>query len=423
MSSPSLASKPSPEPWPRPIRFSSPRTLVPYLGPAFLVSVGYMDPGNWATDLEGGARFGYALLWVLLSANLMALLLQHLSAKLGLATGLTYPMVCRERFPRPLTLFLWVTAEAAAIATDLAEFLGAALGFYLLLQIPLFPAALLTALAVFGILALYRFGYRAVEYVIMGLVAVVGLAYVFEVWVVQPDWPAVAEGALVPRLNADSLVIAMGMLGATVMPHNLYLHSGAILSRRHSSPDATALVTKAALLDSGLALNLAWLVNSAIVVMAAAAFFVHGLEIDSIEAAHETLTPLLGAMSATAFALALLASGLSSSTTATLAGQIIIEGFLNVRFGLFLRRLITVVPALVVIAAGLDAYWILILSQVALSVQLPFAIVPLVWLTASREVMGPHANHWLTTAVASVVAALIIGLNVLLLLRLTDLFE
>jgi len=423
MSSSPVTGTSTPGPWARPIRFSRPRTLLPYLGPAFLVSVGYMDPGNWATDIEGGARFGYTLLWVLLSANLMALLLQHLSAKLGLATGQTYPQICRAYFPRSLNLFLWITAEAAAIATDLAEFLGAALGFYLLLHIPMLPAAILTALAVFGILALYRFGYRAVEWVIMGLVSVIGAAYVFEVWVVQPDWWAIGDGAIVPRLNGDSLVIAMGMLGATVMPHNLYLHSGVILNRRRSSERDTALVTKAALVDSIVALNLAWLVNSAIVVMAAGAFFTHGLEINSIEGAHETLTPLLGGMSATIFAVALLASGLSSSTTATLAGQIIIEGFLQIRFGLFLRRLITVIPALIVIAMGLDAYWILIMSQVALSIQLPFAIVPLIWLTARKDVVGPHANAPVTTVVASIVAALIIGLNVLLLLRLTGVMD
>ncbi|MFN8634677.1 MAG: Nramp family divalent metal transporter [Chloroflexota bacterium] len=423
MSSTPRTSDQSPHAWADPIRLRSPRSLLPYLGPAFLVSVGYMDPGNWATDIEGGARFGYSLLWVLLAANLMALLLQHLSAKLGLATGLTYPQLCREQFPRGLTIFLWVTAEAAAVATDLAEFLGAALGFYLLLHIPMLPSAVLTAVVVFGILALYRYGFRAVELVILGLVAVVGLAYVFEVWLVQPDWWGVAEGALVPRLSSDSLVIAMGMLGATVMPHNLYLHSGVILTRRHFSPEHTAGITRAALVDSVLALNLAWLVNSAIVVMAAGAFFSQGLDIDSIEGAHETLTPLLGGLSAVAFALALLASGLSSSTTATLAGQIIVEGFLKIRFGLFLRRLITVIPALVVIAAGLDAYWILIASQVALSVQLPFAIVPLVWLTARRDVMGEHANARWTTVVASVVAAVIVALNVLLLLRLTGLME
>ena len=394
------------------------RRLAPYLGPAFLVSVGYMDPGNWATDLEGGASYGYSLLWVLLAANLIALLLQHLSAKLGLATGCTYPQLCNRHFPRPLVLFLWLAAEAAAVATDLAEFLGAALGFYLLLRIPLFPAALLTAVAVFGILALYRFGYRAVEFAILGLVGVVGLAYVLEVWLAQPAWGQVAEGVFVPRLQGDSLVIAMGMLGATVMPHNLYLHSGVILTRRHPDPERNVRIARAALADSFLALNVAWLVNSAIVVMAAATFFTRDLTIDSIEEAHRTLTPLLGDFAAAAFALALLAAGLSSSTTATLAGQIIIEGFLDVRFGLFLRRLITMVPALVVIAAGLDTYWILILSQVALSVQLPFAVVPLIWLTARPGVMGAHANARRTTALAVLAAALIVGLNALLLGRL-----
>jgi manganese transport protein len=382
-----------------------------------------MDPGNWATDLEGGSRFGYSLLWVLLAANLMALLLQYLSAKLGLATGRTYPQVCRDAMSRPLTLFLWVTAEAAAIATDLAEFLGAALGFYLLLQIPLFPAALITAVAVFAILALYRYGYRAVEFVILAMVAIIGASYAVEVILVQPDWSEVAAGTFVPHLpEGDALLIAMGMLGATVMPHNLYLHSGVILSRRGSTPEEHRSATRFALIDSAVALNLAWLVNSAIVVMAAGVFFANGLEIDSIEVAHETLTPLLGGLAgglaATVFAIALVSAGLSSSTTATLAGQIIIEGFLNVRFGLFLRRLITVLPALVVIGAGFDAYWILILSQVALSIQLPFAVVPLVWLTARRDLMGDLVNRRTTTVLAVLVSLAIIGLNVLLLREL-----
>src|SRR4051812_36031480 len=284
-----------------------------------------MDPGNWATDLEGGSRFGYSLLWVLLTANLMALLLQYLSAKLGLATGRTYPQLCRDTLPRPITLFLWITAEAAAIATDLAEFLGAALGFYLLFHIPLFPAALLTAVAVFAILALYRYGHRTVEFVILALVAIIGLGYALEVILVQPAWGAVAVGTFVPRLGgSEALLIAMGMLGATVMPHNLYLHSGVILSRRSTSAEENQRTTRLALIDSAVALNLAWLVNSAIVVMAAGAFFTHGLEINSIEVAHETLVPLLGNLAAAVFAIALVAAGLSSSTTATLAGQIII---------------------------------------------------------------------------------------------------
>jgi manganese transport protein len=394
------------------------RRLAPYLGPAFLVSVGYMDPGNWATDIEGGAQFGYTLLWVLLLANLMALLLQYLSAKLGLATGLTYPQLCRQQFPRPLSFGLWVTAEGAAVATDLAEFLGAALGFYLLLHIPMLPAALVTAAAVLAILALYRFGFRAVEFVILALVAVIGLAYVFEVSLVKPDWLAVGNGLVVPRLNGASLLIAMGMLGATVMPHNLYLHSGVVLSRRQPEPHANDRARKAALIDSVIALNLAWLVNSAMVIMAAGTFFLNGLDVNSIEAAHETLAPLLGPGAAVAFAVALVAAGLSSSTTATLAGQMIIEGFLNIKFGLLLRRLITVIPALIVIGMGLDAYWILILSQVALSIQLPFAIAPLVWLTSRREIMGTQVNRRLTTALAALAGLFVIVLNVVLLSRL-----
>jgi manganese transport protein len=397
------------------------RRIFAYLGPAFLVSVGYMDPGNWATDIEAGAQFGYTLLWVLLASNLMALLLQHLSAKMGIATGLTYPQLCRRHFSRPLNLFLWVTAELAAMATDLAEFLGAALGFYLLFHIPMTWAALLTAVAVFGILGLYQFGYRPVEFAIILLVAIIGGAYVFEVWLVQPDWAAIGAGVVTPRLGGEAILIAMGMLGATVMPHNLYLHSGVILTRRSENPAENVHAPRAAFIDSMVALNLAWLVNSAIVVMAAGAFYTRGLEVESIEEAHSTLAPLLGDMSAAAFAIALLAAGLSSSTTATLAGQIIIEGFLNVKIGLFLRRAITVVPALIVIWMGLDAYWILILSQVALSVQLPFAVIPLVWLSARRDVMGDFTNARLTTALASIAALAIVALNVALLVRLVAL--
>jgi manganese transport protein len=389
--------------------------VLSLLGPAVLVSVGYMDPGNWATDLAGGSQFGYTLLWVLLASNLMALLLQHLSAKLGLATGFSYPELCRREFPRPVAMGLWLTAEGAAIATDLAEFLGAALGFYLLLQIPLFEAALLTAVVVFGILALYRFGHRWVELAVFGLVAIIGAAYVLEVWLVGPDWAAVAGGVLVPSLDPAALPIAMGMLGATVMPHNLYLHSSVVLSRRSADDAVNRQTVRRSIVASAIALNLAWLVNSAIVITAAGAFGAASIPIDSIEAAHQTLTPLLGSVAATAFALALLAAGLSSSTTATLAGQVIIEGFLGIRFGLFLRRAITVIPAIVVIALGVDAFTILIVSQVALSIQLPFAIIPLVWLTSRRRVMGSHTNRRRTTVAAAACGAVIVVLNAWLL--------
>ncbi len=389
--------------------------MLPLLGPAVIISVGYMDPGNWATDLEAGSRFGYTLLWVLLAANLAAQLLQHLSAKIGLGTGLSYPQLCRREFPRPVVLLLWVTAELAAMATDLAEFLGAALGFYLLFHLPLLPSALLAAVVVFGILGLYRRGYRSVEFVIFSLVAVIGAAYLLEIWLVQPDWGAVARGIVTPSIGTGALAIVMGMIGATVMPHNLYLHSAVVISRRQEDPEANRRVIRSSIIASAIALNVAWLINSAIVITAAGAFGSAGLEVSSIETAHATLIPLLGPAAAAAFAIALLASGLSSSTTATLAGQVIIEGFLGIRFGLFLRRAITVIPAILVIAAGVDSYQILILSQVALSMQLPFAILPLVWLTARKSVMGPHVNRWLTTASAATIGAIIIGLNVVLL--------
>jgi manganese transport protein len=389
--------------------------VLSLLGPAVLVSVGYMDPGNWATDLAAGSQFGYALLWVLLASNLTAILLQHLSAKLGIATGLSYPQACRAYFPRPVAVGLWVTAELAAIATDLAEFLGAALGFYLLFRIPMLEAAGLTAVVVFAILALYRFGHRWVELAIFGLVAVIGAAYVLELWLVAPDPRAVATGVLAPSMPAGALLIAMGMLGATVMPHNLYLHSSVVLDRRSGDADEDRTTVRSSIVASVIALNVAWLINSAIVITAAGTFFEVGLPIDSIEDAHRTLEPLLGAAAATAFAVALIAAGLSSSTTATLAGQVIIEGFLDVRFGLFLRRAITVVPAVLVIATGLDPYLILILSQVALSIQLPFAIIPLVWLTSRRSVMGAFANRPATTALAAFAGLAIIGLNALLL--------
>jgi manganese transport protein len=374
-----------------------------------------MDPGNWATDLAGGSQFAYSLLWVLLAANFAALLLQHLSAKAGLATGLSYPQLCRAYLPRPAAVGLWITAELAAVATDLAEFLGAALGFHLLLGLALLPAALVTAVVVLAILALYRLGYRYVEAAIFALVAVIGAAYLLEVWLVGPNPAAVVQGAFLPRLEPGALPIAMGMLGATVMPHNLYLHSSAVLPRRTGDPGRDRTLIRSSLIASAVALTMAWLVNSAIVVTAAGTFGASGIVVISLEQAHGTLAPLLGPAAAGAFAIALLAAGLSSSTTATLAGQIIIEGFLDVRFGLLLRRLITVVPAILVLGAGLDAYRILILSQVALAIQLPFAIVPLVGLTASRRVMGDAVNRRLTTAAGALVAGAIGGLNVVLL--------
>jgi len=400
------------------------KRLFAFAGPAYLVSVGYMDPGNWATDLEGGARFSYSLLWVLLLSNLMAILLQSLSAKLGIATGKDLAQLCRERFPRPVAIFLWVTAEIAMMATDLAEFLGSAIGLSLLFKLPLLTATLLTGLDVFLILGLQRYGFRKVEYAILSLIAVVGVAYLVEIWLSRPDWGALAYSTVVPRLNSDSIYVAIGMLGATVMPHNLYLHSNLIHSRLQpeDTPKRKRTVFRMAVLDSVIALNGAFFVNGAILVMAAAVFYRNGLQVTSLEQAYQTLVPLLGTMAGYAFAIALLASGIASSTTATLAGQVVMEGFLHVQVKPWLRRLIyrllVMIPAVVAVAFRLDPLKILVLSQASLSFQLPFATIPLLLFTADRRLMVDFVNSRKTTALAMIVIGLILFLNGLLIFRL-----
>ncbi|MDR5694832.1 MAG: Nramp family divalent metal transporter [Armatimonadota bacterium] len=399
-------------------RRSGLRELLPFLGPAFLVSVGYMDPGNWGTDIEGGARFGYQLLWVILLSNIMAIFLQSLSAKLGIVSNRTLAENCRVHYPRPLSIFLWITAEFAAMATDLAEFLGAALGFYLLFGIPLFPAALLAGAVVFLTLNLYRYGYRVVEYVILGYVSIIGLAYVLEVYLSSPEWTQIVYHTVVPRINSESILVAVGILGATVMPHNLYLHSGLVQSRLiNGSRIQNSKHVRFAIADSIIGLNMAFFINAAILIMSAAVFNRHGIAVASIEEAHNTLRPLLGELSAGAFAVALLCSGLSSSTTGTLAGQMIFEGFLNLRIPLWFRRAVTMIPALIVIALGWDPLKILVLSQVSLSLQLPFAVVPLIHFTSSRKILGDYANRPLTVVLAILAALVIIGLNGLLLFQ------
>ncbi len=388
-----------------------------FFGPAFLISVGYMDPGNWGTDIEGGARFGYQLLWVILMANLMAILMQTLSAKLGIATGKSLPEVCRDRYPKWLSVMLWVTAELAAIATDLAEFLGGAVGFNLLFGIPLFPAALLTGGVISLILLLERYGFRKLELAIVGLIAVIGLMYMTEIWLSKPDWPQIARGLLIPSLPAGATLVAVGIIGATVMPHNLYLHSALIQTRvrKNDSIKKKHSVYRLAIMDSFVALNGAFFVNAAILIMSAAAFSGGRLHEYSLEAAHQTLTPLLGPWAGTAFAIALLASGLSSSTTATMAGQVIMEGFIHQHINVWLRRAITMIPSLVIIGLGLNPLMILILSQVSLSFQLPFAMVPLVLFTSNRQIMGEFKNSPFVSILAWITTAIILALNVFLL--------
>jgi manganese transport protein len=393
----------------------APREAWWYLGPAFVASVAYMDPGNFATNLEGGARFGYELLWVLLWSNAMAILVQYLAAKLGIATGLTLPENCRAEFSRPVTVGLWLAAEVAALATDLAEFLGAALGFYLLFGIPMLPAAILTGVCVMAILALEQLGFQWLERLIMAFVGVIGISYAVEMFLSKPAWSPILVNAFVPHIHSSSVYLAVSMLGATVMPHVIYLHSALVLPRRDPADREHHHHRKMELLDVLLAMNGAWLINSAMVVMAAAVFFGGRFQVYSIEAAHTTLAPLLGSFAATAFAVALLASGLSSSTVGTMAGQVVLQGFMNFKISIFLRRLLTMIPAIVVIAWGLDPLKTLVLSQAVLSFCLPFAILPLLMLTRRQDVMGSHVNRPLTNALAYAATFVILGMNIWLL--------
>jgi len=423
------------------------KSLLPNLGPAFVASIAYIDPGNFATNFDAGARFGNRLLWVLLWSNAMAILIQYLSAKLGIATSRTLPQSCRDHFSRRTTILLWLAAEVAAIATDLAEFLGAALGFYLLFGPwflthgwsrtgTLFFAALLATVFVFALLALETRGFRKLELVIIGFVALIGAAYAAELALVHPVWRSVALHILVPQVGRSSIYAAVAMLGATVMPHVIYLHSALVQPRVreqawHSTlPGHTHLSDHLARtrmllfekIDILAAMNGAWLVNSAMVIVAAAAFTgVHtGSDGFSIEDAHRTLGPLLGPASATLFAVALLCSGLSSSTVGTMAGQVVLEGFLDVKFPIFLRRLLTLIPSLIVIGLGLDALKIILLSQVILSFALPFALIPLLLLTSRTSVMNRFANQPLTRRLGWTVATIIIGLNAMLLWQIAS---
>ena len=392
--------------------------LAAVLGPAFIASVAYIDPGNFATNIAGGSKFGYTLLWVIVASNLMAMLIQTLSAKLGIATGRNLAEVCRDNLSRPVALGLWVQTEAIAIATDLAEFLGAALGFHLLFGFGLLPAAFVTGVAAFLILGLQRWGFRPLEAVIAGIVAVIGVCYVVELFKAHPDLGQVGKHAVLPQFQGkESVLLAVGILGATVMPHVIWLHSALTQDRivpedEHESRRLMRL-TK---VDVIIAMALAGLINGAMLIMAASTFFRTGHHgVDSLEGAHETLTPLLGGAASALFAIALLASGLSSSAIGTLAGQVVMQGFIQRQIPVFVRRLVTMIPAFFVIGIGADPSRTLVLSQVVLSFGIPFALIPLVWFTSKRDLMGVLVNAKATTAAAAAVAAVIVGLNVFLL--------
>jgi manganese transport protein len=400
------------------------KSIWPFLGPAFIACVAYMDPGNFATNIAGGAKFGFTLVWVIVASNLMAMLIQTLSAKLGIATGRNLPEVCREQFSRRTSVGLWVQAEIIAMATDLAEFLGAALGLKLLLGIPLFPAAVLTGVITFLILGLQRFGFRPLEAVIAAFVGVIGVCYLGELWLAHPPLGTVAEHAVVPDFKGnESVLLAVGILGATVMPHVIYLHSALTQHRivPRNDDEARALY-KYTRIDVLIAMAIAGLINMSMLVVAATVFFGSGLtDIESLDGAHRTLEPILGGASSVLFALALTASGLSSSTVGTMSGQVVMQGFIRRRIPLWVRRLVTMIPAFVVIGIGLDPSRTLVVSQVVLSFGIPFALIPLVMFTSRREIMGVLVNRRLTVAAAVVVAALISGLNVFLLGQTFDL--
>ena len=394
------------------------RAMLTMLGPAFVAAVAYVDPGNFATNIQAGARFGYLLLWVVVAANLMAMLIQYLSAKLGIVTDRNLPELCRDHYPRPVAWGLWIQAEAMAMATDIAEFLGAALGLNLLFGVPLLPAGLITGVIALGLLELQSHGFRRFELAITALLGLILLGFLYETLKIEPSAGGAARG-LVPDLHGSSSVyLAVGIVGATVMPHAIYLHSALTKGRTPVRNDAErSRVLRFERADVIVALGLAGLVNMAMLAVAAKLFhdtpgYAH---VDTIRAAHTGFSHLVGGTAALAFAVALLASGASSSSVGTYAGQVVMAGFVNLRLSLLARRAFTMIPALVVLAVGVSPTSALVLSQVVLSFGIPFALVPLVLLTSRRDVMGDHVNRLPTTVVAVAIATLISALNVFLL--------
>ncbi|HLX58420.1 MAG TPA: Nramp family divalent metal transporter [Ktedonobacteraceae bacterium] len=398
------------------------REIFGALGPGFLVSVGYMDPGNWGTNLAAGAGFGYELLWVILVSNIIAIFLQIASAKLGIATGKDLAVLIREQFSRPVVIVLGVTTAIAIMATDMAEFLGAALGFTILFHIPLFPSALLTGVIVMGLLGLSRWGFRKIEFAIIGLVSVIGLAYVYEMGLISPNWSQVALHLFTPQVSSGSILVAVGIVGATVMPHNVFLHSSLVIQRL-SGPNALIQerrkVLRLAKIDTVAALNVAFFVNAAMLIVAGTVFFKHVNPANlSLQQAYVTLVPALGVFAALAFGIGLLASGLSSSTTGTLAGQIVLQGFLNKHIEMWVWRLLTMIPALIVIALNISSVEVLVISQVVLSMQLPFTMAAVVLLNHRRDLMGDLVDSRYTHLFNILLTLVVTVLNVVLLYTL-----
>ncbi|MDR5751338.1 MULTISPECIES: Nramp family divalent metal transporter [unclassified Caballeronia] len=393
--------------------------LLPFVGPAVVVSIAYMDPGNFATNIQAGAKYGYSLLWVVLLANLIAMLFQALSAKLGIVTGRNLAELCREHFPKPLVLFMWGVSELAAMATDLAEFLGGAIGLSLLFHMPLFASMVVTALVTYVLLLFERAGFRPLELAIGGLVGVIGISYLAELFIVPITWPDVLVHTFSPHLpDSEALTIAVGIIGATVMPHALFLHSALTQGRVLPKTEAERTTLLAySNIEVIIALATAGLINMAMVIMASGAFHEGHPDIAEIETAYHTLGPLLGIGAAGIFLLALIASGISSSVVGTMAGQIIMQGFIGFRIPLWVRRVVTMVPSFVVVGFGVNATNALVLSQVVLSLALPFPMMALLWFSCRRDIMGVRKNRMGTTILATVAAAIVLSLNAFLLLQ------
>ncbi len=393
------------------------REQLQYLGPAFIVSVAYIDPGNFATNISGGSMFGYSLLWVILWSNLMAIFLQIMSAKLGIATGKNLAQMCREVFSTRMNWLFYIVAALAAMATTMAEFLGGVLGFYLLFGIPLSAAVIITAVITFMIVYLQKYGQRLVEVVITLLVAVICGAYILELFLAKPEWPQVALHTLAPSLpGGQAVLIAVGMLGATVMPHVIYLHSQLVQCRNGGlTLEDKKKHLRMEKIDIFVAMNIAFIVNAAMVIVSASVFFSRGMAVESIEVAHRSLEPLLGALSSGAFGAALLASGFSSSSVGAMAGETILDGFVDFKMPAILRRIVTMLPGVIVVLIGINPMKALLMSQVCLSFVLPVAILSMLVITSRKDLMGEFVNKPATKFLGGAIAVVIIGLNAVLL--------
>lgn len=393
------------------------KTIIRFLGPAFVVSVAYIDPGNFATNISGGSKFNYSLIWVILWSNLMAVFLQSMSAKLGIATGYNLPQMCRKVFSRKTNWCFWIIAELAAMATDLAEFLGSTLGFYLLFHIPMVFAGILTAVLTFIIVYLGKYGQRMVEIIITLFIAVICVSYTLELFLAKPDWALSGLHALIPSIpNGEAVLIAVGMLGATVMPHVIYLHSQLVQHRNNNLTEADKKKHyKLERLDITIAMNVAFVVNAAMLIVSAAVFYKNNMVVETIEQAQQTLSPLLGVASGSAFALALIASGLSSSAVGTMAGQTIMQGFVGLNISDNITRIVTMFPGMLIILIGFNPMKALVLSQVILSFILPAAIIPMLLITKRKDLMGCLVNKRITNVIGWIITGVIIGANVILL--------